>query len=153
MKKRNLWPLGIVLTFVIFIGGTVGLIVLAASQKTDLVSADYYEREVNYQRHMDSLERANHLPKSASVQYEPRNQTIQVTLPLAHLVTAEGKVELYRPSAAGLDRTIPLQLDAGGTQRLDGSSLQPGLWRVRVTWNAEGQEFCVEEKIVILRKS
>ena len=46
---RNLWPLGIILTLAAFITGTVGLVVMACSQRVDLVSPDYYERELKYQ--------------------------------------------------------------------------------------------------------
>ena len=43
-NSRNLWPLGIIVTFSLFFAGTVSLVVMACSQKTDLVSADYYPR-------------------------------------------------------------------------------------------------------------
>ena len=37
---RNLWPTGIIVTFVLFFAGTIGLVVMACSQRADLVSAD-----------------------------------------------------------------------------------------------------------------
>ena len=42
--NRNLWPIGIVVVCALFVAGTVGLIVMACSQKVDLVSKDYYEQ-------------------------------------------------------------------------------------------------------------
>ena len=55
--KRNFWPFGIIAAFVIFISGTVGLIVMAATQKEDLVSDHYYEQELQYQNRVDSMGR------------------------------------------------------------------------------------------------
>ena len=40
--KFNFWPYGIILTFVVFVSGTAGLIVMAASQKSDLIDENYY---------------------------------------------------------------------------------------------------------------
>ncbi|MGN6552577.1 MAG: FixH family protein [Verrucomicrobiota bacterium] len=149
--KRNLWPLGIILTFAVFISGTAGLIVLAASHKSDLVSADYYEHELKYQSHHDSLERANRLPIPGFVKYEAVRRVIEIAIPPQHAGEASGAVELYRPSAAGLDQTFPLELSPDGLQRLDAKTLQPGLWKVRVTWKFAGEEFCLEQKVVIPR--
>jgi hypothetical protein len=49
-SNRNLWPWAIVLTFVLFISGTVSLVVMACSQKVELVSQNYYEQELQFQR-------------------------------------------------------------------------------------------------------
>ena len=151
--KRNLWPYGILLTFVLFISGTVGLIVMAATQKCDLVSADYYEHEVKYQGHLDSLERANHLPRPAQLSYDSANNRLRVTLPPDHAGRARGTVELYRPSAAVLDQSTPLAPDGAGEQFIDTTRLQPGLWKVRLTWTVNGEEFCLEQKLVVPKKS
>ena len=51
-----------------------------------------------------------------------------------------GSIELYRPSAAGMDRAVRLEPDANGVQRLDAAGLAPGLWQVRVSWTAEKRE-------------
>jgi nitrogen fixation protein FixH len=58
-------------------------------------------------------------------------------------------VHLYRPSAAGLDRQLALELDAAGVQALDASGLEPGLWRVKVTWSVGGQQYYFDQKVVI----
>lgn len=145
---RNLWPYGIILTFVLFIGGTAGLIVLAASQKSDLIDENYYEQEIKYQSRIDSQERANQLATPATVNYDQASERIEITLPRQH-AGATGKVELYRPSEFGLDQSFPLSLNKNGVQTLDGNKLKPGLWKIRVTWNFAGKEFSFAQKIVI----
>jgi nitrogen fixation protein FixH len=145
---RNLWPLGIVLAFVIFISGTAGLIVLACAHRTDLVSADYYEQELRYQGQMDRLENAQRLNQPATVTYNAGRNQIIVSLPPEHArQTATGHIQLYRPSAAGLDRTLNLQLDANGVQTIDAAGLRAGLWKVKVLWNAGGREYFIDEKV------
>jgi hypothetical protein len=151
---RNLWPLGIIVVCATFVAGTAGLIVVACSQKVDLVSADYYEKELKYQGQIDRAERTQHDARQAAVAYDVAHQNITVSLPpgQAH-GNVSGNVELYRPSAAGLDRAVRLDLDASGVQRLDASALAPGLWKVRVSWTFEQRNYYLEQKVVVGAKT
>lgn len=153
MKQRNLWPFGVILAFALFISGTAGLIVLAASNRMELVAGNYYEQEVRYQTRLDSLERANRLTTPGWIRYETDRDRIVVGIPGQHRVEpVVGRVELYRPAAAGLDQRIDLQPDVEGRQVVDAASLAPGAWRVVLLWNFQGHEYCVEQKIVVRRK-
>jgi hypothetical protein len=151
---RNLWPLGIVLTLVLFVLGTVTLVVMACSQRVDLVSPDYYERELKFQGQIDSAERTHRSASRASVAYDAAGRCITVSLPAdlaGHDIS--GRIELYRPSAAGMDRTVSLAPDAKGVQRLDAAGLAPGLWKVRVSWTVERQDYFLDEKVVVGAKT
>jgi len=148
--SKNLWPIGIILTFVIFISGTIGLIVMAATQRVDLVNANYYEQEIKYQSRIDSLQRAQQLGTNASIAYDAALKRILITLPDEQvLVGVSGRIELYRPSMAGLDQKFPLDLKYSNVQSIDASNLKNGLWRVRATWTVNKTEFALDQKIVI----
>jgi nitrogen fixation protein FixH len=150
---RNLWPLGIIVTFVLFFAGTVGLIVMACSQKVGLVSADYYEQELKFQGRIDRVERTRNAATQGTIAYDPANRCITVSLPAeqAHR-EVWGSIELYRPSAAGMDRAVRFQPDPNGVQRLDATGMAPGLWRVRVSWTAEKQNYYLDQKVVVSSK-
>ncbi len=149
---RNLWPLGIIFAFVLFVGGTVGLIVMASLHSEELVSADYYAQELRYQQQMERQDRARALPEPARIAYDAATQTITITLPpLQASQHPTGTIQLYRPSAAGQDRKLELKLDAAGRQILSVRELSPGLWRVRVNWTCEGQDYAAEQKVVLKR--
>src|SRR6516162_9693941 len=110
-RSRNLWPLGIILTFIVFICGTIGLVVLASTQRTELVSANYYEQEIEYQSHIDSADRTKELGTNASIAYDAALKRILLTVPEEQArVGVSGKIELYRPSTAGLDREFPIDM-------------------------------------------
>jgi hypothetical protein len=148
--SRNLWPIGIITTFVLFFAGTVGLVVMACSQKMDLVSADYYEQELKFQGRIDRVERTRHAASQAVVAYDAAARCITVSLAAdqaGHEVS--GHIELYRPSAAGLDRAVKLEPDTKGVQRLDAAGMSPGLWKVRVSWTFEQQDYFLDEKVVV----
>lgn len=148
--SRNLWPVGIILTFVIFISGTVCLVVMACHQNVDLVNANYYEQEIKYQSRIDDASRAEQLHGSASITYDSVVKRILLTLPAEHARGGvSGQIDLYRPSTAGLDRQVALDMKDTNVQAIDASDLQPGLWKIRATWKANNQEFFLEQKLII----
>jgi hypothetical protein len=149
-SKRNLWPYGILLTFVLFISGTITLIVIACTNNADLVSRDYYEEEMRFQTQIDRLDRAQQLDAQAEVAYSADRKQIVITLPPGHSHGGTlGRIQLYRPSAAGLDRSIELKTDASGVQLVDAAKLQPGLWKVKVLWTANGTDYQIDQRILV----
>jgi nitrogen fixation protein FixH len=147
--SRNLWPASIVGFFVIAIIFLVTFVAWAMRQREDLVSADYYEREVRYQQQLDSMNRSQTLAAQVRITFDPSQPAIVITLPGDKRQGARGQVHLYRPSDARLDRELPLALDADGVQRLDAKQLNNGLWKVRVKWNANGQEYFLDQPVIV----
>ena len=147
--------MGVTLTLVLFLTGTIGLVIMACRNPSDLVSTTYYEDEIRYQQQIDRLDSADRLKVNASVAYDPVQQRIVVTLPPGQSrIETAGRVQLYRPSAAGLDQHHELKPDASGVQSFDAKGLQPGLWRVKVFWTANGTEYRYDQKVVVeTRKS
>jgi nitrogen fixation protein FixH len=149
---RNLWPLGITLAFALFIAGTAALIAVAASQNGDLVSANYYEQEIKYQIRLDQLNRTTQVNNQVTVAFDNIARKIRISLPASHAdPQTSGRVQLYRPSAAGLDRELKLELDATGSQSLDAAALEPGFWKVRIRWTWREQDYFVDKGIVVKR--
>jgi nitrogen fixation protein FixH len=146
---RNLWPASIVGFFAVAIIFLITFVAWAMRQREDLVSADYYEREVRYQQQLDSLNRSQALATQVVVTFDPEQQVIVITLPGDASRDATGRVHLYRPSDARLDRELPLALNAQGVQRLDAKALDHGLWKVRVKWNANGQEYFLDQPVIV----
>jgi len=145
--SRNLWPASIISFFVVAFIFMASFVLWAMQQREDLVSADYYEREVRYQQQLDSMNRSQALATRVVVTFDPAQQAIFITLPAARGAT--GRVHLYRPSDARLDRELPLALNGDGVQRLDAKALSGGLWKVRVKWNAHGKEYFLDQPVIV----
>lgn len=148
--SRNLWPWAIVITFVLFISGTVSLVVMACSQKAELVSQNYYEQELQFQGQLDRMNRTSQLTAPASVSYDPIRKVIAISLPPEHQGRkVTGHIDLYRPSAAGQDCGLALQTDERGMQSLDAARLGAGFWKLRLIWQVDGREYFHEQHVVI----
>lgn len=148
-SSRNWWPVAITSFFVAAIIFILSFIVWSIRQREDLVSNDYYEREVRYQSQLDSMNRSQGVAARTVVTFEPTQQTIVITLPEAQKTGMTGSIHLYRPSDARLDRELPLALSTDGTQRLDAKSLPDGLWKVRVKWNVGGQDYFLDQPVIV----
>jgi hypothetical protein len=149
-RRFNPWPAGIIAALVMFAGGLVMLIVVASSDPMQLVTRDYYAQELRYQDRIDELNRTKALANPVQIRWDRERRQIALLLPPDHArERPEGRVHLYRPSAAELDRHFPLATDGAGIQRIDGTVLQPGLWRVRVEWAVAGQRYLVEESVTV----
>ena len=153
IRQRNFWPYGIISAFGCFFLGTIGLVVMACSQKTELVSNDYYEQEIKFQSHIDGVHRTDRLGSRASIAYDATSQRITISLPAEQVRQPMlGRIQLYRPSAAGLDRDVKLEPDAFGMQAIETTGLPSGLWIARVSWIANDKDFFIEQRIVIRAK-
>lgn len=150
--EKSFWPYGIILTFVLFVSGIATLVVIACTHKTDLITANYYDDEIRFQSRLDQINRTAQLAGEVTVTYDAIAQSINIALPRAQSAAAvTGRIQLYRPSATELDRTVPLQLDAQGAQVLDAAALLPGLWKVRVQWTVEDHEYFADKSVVVKR--
>lgn len=153
-SRWNPWPISIIAFFTSAIIGCGTFIAFCSRHPADLVAADYYEQEVRYQGQIERLQHAQQPAASPAVTYDPATQVISISLPSRFApAKPSGSIQLYRPSATNLDRQIKLTLNDQGMQKIDARSLRPGLWKVRVSWTADREEFYLDQKIVIAAKS
>lgn len=153
-ESYNPWPASIIATFILFIGGTVGLVVLASKDRNDLVSADYYEQEIRYQRRIDQLHRTEPFSDEIKASFDADSRRLVLTLPSKHATSGvTGEIQLYRPNQAGADRTLPIAANSAGLQYLPTDDLKPGLWKVRFQWTVGTEEYFADRQIVIPTRS
>ena len=148
--RFNVWPISIIAFFTVAILGCGTFITFCSRHPADLISPNYYEEEVRYQGQIDRIQHTRERAPLASVAYDSASKRIRVSLP-ANRTAAKpaGEIQLYRPSAMNLDRSVKLELDPMGVQAIDAASLLPGLWKVRVSWTADNRQFFIEERIII----
>lgn len=149
-KRFNPWPYGIIAAFVIFASGTISLVVIASSARSELVSRDYYEQELRYQSRLDQLRRTQFWSNRISAAYDASGRRVKISVPKEHAaIGLTGSIELYRPSAANADATQALSPDREGIQWLDATPLSPGLWKVRLQWKVGTEDYYADRSLVV----
>ena len=149
-KNTTLWPYAIIAAFVLFIG-YIGYMVKGAMNSTvDLVSKDYYQKEIAYQQHINSLSRTAQLTEAVSINYNAAAAQILLSVPAEFAgKEVQGDIQFFRPSDLTLDFQVPLKLDGNLQQQLSTEKLAKGFWKVRLSFTADGSEFYKEQRLVI----
>lgn len=143
----NWWPYSIIAVLVLF-GAFIGQFVYQSTQHdVNLVSENYYEREVAYQDQID-LEQ-NTLPFNDKFILNVSEGSIHIQCP-SELPVESGKVILLRPASAKEDQTIKISKNETNSYKVKTSALSKGLWIVEIHFNAGGEDYFYEESVMII---
>lgn len=148
MTIRFHWGVGITLVYIAFALGTLSVVALATSTRVDLVSEDYYQRALTFDRQIEASARGQSAGVRIALEAEPRRQLV-LEFPDATLPVTSGVITLYRASGSSSDRSWPLALDPAGRQSLPLDSLQSGHWLAQLRWIRDGRDAYIEQEIVI----
>lgn len=144
------WGTSIVISFVLFIGFIMFMVVQMMSKKEleyDLVVESYYQKELTFQDDLNSAQNAADLKDQVKV--EVVSEGLQIIFPSEFEPTSlKGELFLYRPSDKALDFTIQLQLEES-KYVLPRSLLKTGKWEVNLKFNHKGEDYFVQQKIMI----
>ncbi|MEO8413173.1 MAG: FixH family protein [Ginsengibacter sp.] len=141
------WGYKILLVYAVFVSGILFLVFKSSSQKIDLVTTDYYGKELKYQQQIDETNRANVL--SEPVKYEITGNRFIVFFPKdfsGKKIT--GDVLLYCPSDEDKDLKQSFSTrDAPVIVPLQ--TMQKGLYELHLSWQADGVSYYFEEKVLL----
>jgi hypothetical protein len=76
MKKEWVWPAGIIASFAIFIAFMMTIWFFYNSQRIDLVTQNYYERQIQYQGQIDRITRTRNFFGTT-----PNRNSISLSIP------------------------------------------------------------------------
>ncbi len=149
MKKDLIWPVGLTVFLILFAGSLIGFLFYSSTLRFDLVEENYYQKGLEFQQKIDQKKRADTLPQNLKWEIEDGGNL--------HLYFPEnvsgkqitGKVLLFRPSDARLDRVFPIKPSANGDQYINLRGFANGLWRIKIQWQMDGQDYYFEEAITL----
>jgi hypothetical protein len=142
------WGTGLGIVFVIFAIGILVMVRISMNREIDLVSDDYYQKELRHQEQIDIEQRSKDLPEHPTISV--LSTGVVVKLPrMFSAANTSGVLTFYRPADRHKDFTVALHLDTASTQVISTTSLQKGLWKLKVRWSQHDQAFYHEVAIVI----
>lgn len=134
---------------ILFIGFIMYFVIKISTDKKydyDLVTEEYYKKEMVYQKEIDDEENSNTL--NGSISGEKTEAGWMLTFPEnLDYSKITGTVLLYRPSNKKLDFQIPLKLSAKNLLIPD-ERLVAGRWNTIVQWSYEGEDYLYKNEIV-----
>jgi len=141
------WGSKILIVYIVFVLGIVFMVYKSSTQNTDLVTTDYYAKELKYQDKIDEAKRVSAL--SDSVAYSIKNNALTIQFPRDFAgKQLAGEAVLYCPSDEKKDmkqhftlKDEPLQMQIPAGDK--------GLYELHLSWQDGGVTYYIEKKIII----
>lgn len=143
------WGTGLMIGMILFIGFILFFVIKISTDKTydyDLVTEEYYKKELVYQQEIDAQENANSLAQNISGTKTKDGWLLRFPDNLDYSKIS-GTLFLYRPSNKKLDFQEPLQL-TGPELLIPDEHLVPGRWNTIVQWSYNGKDYLYKNEIV-----
>lgn len=140
------WGTGLVIGMVLFIGFILFFVVQIMTDKQydyDLVTEDYYQKELVFQQELNALENSNTL--ADNLKGERTDEGWEITFPKdMDYAAISGTVQMYRPSNKNLDFQVPVKL-SGQKLVIPNEQMVGGRWNVIVNWNYQGTDYLYKQ--------
>ena len=142
------WGYRITILYVSFMVLILTLVSICMKQTVELESKDYYAQELKYQDRIDATNNTNAL--SASIEHEVNGKQIILSIPTEQLSKDfMGEIYFFCPSDGTKDVKVNMQFDASGKQIYNGTGLQKGIYKMKLSWKSNGKNFYKEDVITI----
>ena len=142
------WGTGIVIAFALFMSFILYFVFKVQSDSkydNELVTEDYYKKEIRVQSDIQKVQNANELKVKVVISNTAKG--IQIAFPKdLNFNKIKGTVSLYRPSNQKLDFEIPISLSSPDLL-IPNNNLVGGLWDISVEWNYEGKNYLNKQEI------
>lgn len=139
------WGYKIAILYSSFAALMLFMVYKSMQEDVSLVTPDYYTQTLTYQDDINQQELTNASGRKPLVTAMREAEMITATFPVQEAVT--GQVWLYRPSDSNQDVKQDFTLAAGEPLLLSMAGKPTGLWRVKVQFVAEGQNYASEQVI------
>jgi hypothetical protein len=141
------WGNRILLLYLGFVALIITLVVFSFSQKVDLVSPDYYARELNFESEIIKMKNEAALVEKPKVSLS--NDQLLISFPAAFKdKKITGSVLVYKPSNANEDYTQAIDCIKGEV-KIATQNFSSGMRKVKITWKADSLYYLTESVIVI----
>ncbi|MFS4466781.1 FixH family protein [Maribacter sp. 2210JD10-5] len=142
------WGTGIVLAFIGFIGFILFFVVrmsIETHSNHELVTADYYKKELEYQTEINAQNNASE--KNAELWVTKVTDGLKIVFPKdMNPENIQGTVSFYRPSNKHLDFDLPVSL-SNSYLLIPDKRLLDGRWDIAVAWEYNEEQYLHKEKI------
>ncbi len=147
MKKFN-WGHGITIFLVIFLLLNVAVVLYTFSQDVELVTDNYYEKELKYEDQIVRERRGMNLPDSLKIDLD--NSNLKINYPASLLKNSiHGNIHLYRPDQKKFDYNIKIDYDSTGQQIVNMAGKAPGKWKISITLNDGSFDYLFKKDIYL----
>ena len=142
------WGTGITLFYLLFMFTMIYMVYQSMQVERNLVVENYYEKDLQYQSHLNKLNNASTLKNDLGIFQNKEEEYLRFSFP-KELAEVKGDILFYRPSDSSKDFNTEIRIDAEHELRIPTSEMQSGLWKIKVNWEGDKTSFYKEAIIQI----
>jgi len=147
MKKFKFnWGWGIAVAYLGFMAMILYLVFGSLRQNVDLVTENYYQKDLEYETHVTKRTNAEILSEKLTIDYDDNLEEITLVFP-SNLKGIDGEISCFRPSDKTRDFTTKIELDENFKQVISSKKMINGLWYVHVDWKGNDKAFFSEKSV------
>ena len=140
------WGHKIVFAYSIFVVGILSMVFLTAMENRDLVTEDYYQEELSYQKTIDQS--SNTAKLSEEIRVEQKNQMLSIMFPEQFKnESVSGNWKLYYAADKTKDFSGNLQTASGSIQIKTAN--HTGAYQLILNWQSNNQSYYFEKNIFL----
>lgn len=141
------WGHKITIVFLIFVSGMTFLVYLATQEKQELVTSNYYEKELKYQDKIDAMKLTEAL--SSQVIASHKDGVVSIAFPQEFLKsTIKSNILLYCAFNENNDQEFNLDIENSKID-IPIKTRQVGNYTLKINWDFEGKKYYTEKNIYI----
>lgn len=140
------WGTGLAITIGAFMLMILLFVFGASKLQTELVSDNYYEKEIKFQETIDKQKNTNALEGNFEILGTVKSVKINLPKDLEGQ-EIEGTISLYRPSSEMLD--FEVKAENSMEQVIESENLVAGKWTISIDITADGKGYYYEEKVYL----
>ncbi|MCL7753822.1 FixH family protein [Polaribacter sp. Z022] len=142
------WGTGIVVAIIGFISFIMYFVITMSTDNNyshDLVTEQYYQKELEYQQQIDATKNAAKLEENISL--KKTKEGLQVYFPSDFDKNEiKGKIFLYRPSNKQLDFEMPISI-SNTYLLVPEKRLLDGRWNITISWNYKSKDYLFKKEL------
>lgn len=129
---------------------TMGVMMMRSNEGLD--EANYYEKGLEHDAKLKSMENSRNLAQPVRFDYLSANDQLRIEFP-SMAAGAEVKLQMFRPDNAKMDKTLQFSIKDSTelVQVFDLNTLQRGKWNIRMNWIVSGTPY-FDEYTMFLNK-
>ncbi len=148
MKIKYNWGFGIVVSFILFALAVFAMVYISVSTTVDLVTDDYYEKELKYQQHIELVKSTTALEQNIGIDVTASNIILKFPN-LGAVGSYSGTIYFFRPSDKHGDFQTRVKIDSAYSQIFSTGTMMQGLWRAKIFWTVGQKEYYSELPVII----
>ena len=146
MFKKFNWGWGIAIFYSTFVVFMLTMVWITTQMKAELVTEDYYGKELKFQEQLDKMKRSNVL--NEPVKWTVENKSVKLNFPGdVKGKDVSARILFYRPDNSKNDFNVSCTADSTGMCVVNSDKFKHGAYKMEVDWNA-GKETYYTEGVV-----